>query len=170
MSLRLDYPTYQECRWLVQQGVDPDALAQPTPIRAAPVRFFRHAFDLADDGERALIFTEERDAVAWQPRLGRLASWRGAAFALNEEAIFNPATWLMGGALRIHHSPLEWLQADREGIVIVQPRLTFAMLRHCPRLLFASAAHARQVRGRLEHPPKITTEFLIVSKEEKRAA
>ena len=167
--MRLDYPDERECRWLVSQGVTPDTIAKPRPIRAASVRFWQNTFDFDDDGERSLIFLEDRDAIAWQPRTGALACWCGVNFALNEEAIDNPATYFAGGALKIHRTPLDWLRADGDGIVIVQPRYSYAMLRHVRRLAFADAVYARQVRRLLE-PPKCTAEFLVETTAESRAA
>lgn len=75
----------------------------------------------------------------------------------------------MGDALWVHRNPLDWLKANREGIVIVQPRFTYAYLRHVPRLAFSSAAHARQVQAWL-HPPKPMVKFLIKTPEERAAA
>lgn len=167
--MRLDYPNERECRWLVGQGVTPDTIAKPKAVRAASVRFWQTAFDFDADGERSLIFMEDRDAVAWQPRTGALACWRGVRFAINEAAIDNPATYFAGGVLKIHRTPLEWLKADGEGIVIVQPRYAYAMLRHVRRLAFADAVFARQVRGWLE-PPKCAAEFLVETAAESRAA
>lgn len=167
--MRLDYPDDRECGWLVSQGVIPDVIAKPRAIRAATVRFWQTTFDFDDDGERSLIFMEDRDSVAWQPRTGALASWRGVSFAINEDAIDNPATYFAGGVLKVHRTPLEWLQADREGIVIVQPRYTYAALRHVRRLAFADAIFARQVRG-WSDPPKCAAEFLVETAAESRAA
>jgi hypothetical protein len=174
MSLPLDYPTEDEIRWLFAHGVSDAAIFQPTPIRAARVRFLdQRAFEFADIGgvgERALVFVGESDLVAWQPRQGALATWRGVAFCLGDiDQVFNPATYFCAGALRVHADPLAWLKAEREGIVSVQPRFTYAYLRHVPRLAFSTAAHARQVRAWLE-PPKPRVEFLVKIPEEMAAA
>ena len=154
MTLPLDYPNERECRWLIGQGID------PTDIKAANVTVTGGTFDFADDGERVLIFTEPHDLVAWQPKRGALASWRGVAFALNEDAAFNPASWFAGSALAVHQSPLDWLLADGDGICIVKPALTYAMLRHVPRLVFSDLAYARKVRAWMQ-TPKVRCEFLI---------
>ena len=97
-------------------------------------------FDLDHEGERALIFrAEDRgeviDLVAWQPRTSAVASWRGQAFCLGDmESIFNPATYFAADALRVHATPLDWLMADRDGIVIVRPDLVPAYLASCQRI------------------------------------
>ncbi len=75
-----------------------------------------------------------------------VASWRGQAFCLGDiDDIFNPATYFAGDALRIHATPLDWLHADREGIVIVRPELAPAYLADCRRIRCSSKAHALQV-------------------------
>ena len=167
--MRLDYPDERECRWLVDQGVTPDAIAKPRAIRVAKVRFWQTTFDFDAVGERSLIFMEDRDWVAWQPRTGALGCWRGVSFAINEDAIDNPATYFAGGTLKVHRTPLHWLKAGREGIVIVQHRYTYATLRLVRRLAFADAVFARQVRASLD-PPKCAAEFLVETAAESRAA
>ena len=163
--MRLDFPTELEARWLLAQGVSDTAILEPDPIRAGTVRFWQHAFELDPEGDRALLFKHERDWIAWQPRSGKLASWRGVAFALNEEAIWNPASYFGGLALRIHRTPLEWLKADRDGIVIVQPRLAHAMLRSARALSFADSAFAQLVRRWMESPTSQTELLLEVIAE-----
>ena len=170
MSLPLEYPTEDEIRWLVAQGVSETAMLGPPPIRAAKVVFLdKQTFDFDAAGARVLLLTEEHDLIAWKPDGRTLASWRGVAFALGEDAIGNPASYFMGDALWVHRDPLAWLKADREGIVIVQPRFTYAYLRHTPRLAFSSATHARQVQAWLQ-PPKPKVKFLIKTPEERAAA
>ena len=170
MSLPLDYPTEDAIRWLFAQGVSDTAVLGPPPMRAAKVVFLdKQTFDFDVAGERVLTFTEKHDLIAWKPDGRTLASWRGVAFALGEDAIWNPASYFMGDALWVHRDPLDWLKANREGIVIVQPRFTYAYLRNVPRLAFSSAAHARQVQAWLP-PPKPRVEFLVKIPEERAAA
>jgi hypothetical protein len=82
--------------------------------------------------------------------------------------IFNPATYFAGGALYVHETPLQWLLAEREGIVILRPDLARAYIANCQRLAFADAAHARRVERWLQ-PPKPTVE-IFVAVEERAAA
>ena len=181
-GLPLDYPNERELRWLLLRHDVPDtALMQPGPVRAGHVRFLAskrslsfstslnskassinalRVFDFDEAGERALVFIEDHDLIAWQPRTGQLATWRGVAFALGEAAIWNPASWFMGGGLKVHRTPLEWLKDDRGGICIVRRELTYAMLKHVPRLVFADAPHARQVKRWLQ-PPLPRTEIMV---------
>lgn len=172
MTLPWDIPTEAEARWLLDQGLTDTELAPA--LRVAKVRFLDHrTFDFDACGQRSFVFIVqdtgiEVDIVAWDTARGALATWRGAAFALGQEAIFNPATHFDGGVLHVHRTPLEWLEADRDGIVIVQPTLTYAYLRHASRLSFADAAYARQVQEWLE-PPKPTVELLVEMSEETAA-
>ena len=121
------FPTDDEILWLLDQGIDENAL---WPISGATVRFNGAIFDLDhEEGKRALLLrAEDRgeviDLIAWQPRTGALASWRGQAFCLGDvDDILNPANYFAGDALRVHATPLDWLLAHRDGIVIVRPDL-----------------------------------------------
>ena len=167
------FPSDDELRWLLHQGISDTAL---WPISGATVCFdLKHGtFELDPAGERTLIFPAEDcddviDLIAWQPRTGQLASWRGQAFCLGDvDDVFNPATYFDGDALRVHETPLQWLQAEREGIVILRPDLAHAYLANCQRLACSDTASARQVERWLQ-PPKPTAE-IFVAVEEKAAA
>jgi hypothetical protein len=137
------------------------------PISGATIHFSGATFDLTDEeGERALTFrAEDRgeviDLIAWQPRSGALASWRGQAFCLGDlEDVFNPATYFAGDAMRIHATPLDWLLADREGIVIVRPDLAPAYLANCRRIRCSSAPYARKLEQMLQ-PRRPLVEILV---------
>jgi len=165
------FPTDDEVRWLLRQGVSDDAL---WPISGATVCFDRGAFKLDNTGERALTFRAENygeliDLIAWQPRTGKLASWRGQAFCLGDlDSVFNPATYFAGDTLHVYETPLQWLLAERVGIVIVRPDLAHAYLANCQRLVCSDAGHARQVERWIQ-PPKPTVE-IFVAVEERAAA
>jgi hypothetical protein len=168
----LPIPSDGIVRWLIDQGISDAAMTSPWPVKQARVTFVgADTFDFDDSGEPAPIFRaadhgETIDLVAWQVRSGRLASWRGVAFAIGDVAeIWNPASWFMDSALRVHRSPLEWLRANRDGICIVQPRFTYAYLRHVPRLSFGDRLYAQQVKQWLQ-PPKSKPELLIEVAEE----
>jgi hypothetical protein len=162
----LPFPTDDQLCWLLGQGVEEAAMGRPWIIRGGMVQFDDDTFEFVSTGVQAIIFRaddrgETVDLVAWDCRTGRLGSWRSSAFCLGDlDQIFNPATYFMGGALRLHRSPLEWLRADRDGIVIVQPQLAYACLRNACRLSFTDVAHAQQVERWLE-PPKPSVELLV---------
>lgn len=171
---RVPAPNIAELRWLRSQGASQSAILRPWPLGATNVRLDDDAFELDTNGERVLTFLVEdcgevMDIAAWQPRTGQLATWFGAGFAIGQEAIFNPATYFADGALHVHESPLQWLQAEREGIVIVRPALVHAYLANCQRLAFSDACFARKVRQWLE-PPKPTVEIMVEVPAERDAA
>lgn len=165
------FPNDAEILWLLAQGVSDKAL---WPISGATVRFDVATFDLDHEGERALTFcAEDRgkviDLIAWQPRTGALASWRGQAFCLGDvDDIFNPATYFAGDALAIHATPLDWLLANREGIVIVRPDLAPAYLANCQRICCSDQAFARQLDKWLK--PREPMVEILVEIEERAAA
>jgi hypothetical protein len=168
-------PSQDQVRWLLDQGLDADALCRPWLISATTVRFDGNTFTTDPDGERALTFRatdrgEVVDLIAWNPRSGKLASWYGTAFCLGDlDDILNPASFFAGSALRVHADPLAWLRAGRDGIVIVKPEFTYAYLRGVPRLSFADASFARQVRAWLQ-PPQPRVKFLVEVPAERVAA
>jgi hypothetical protein len=158
-------PTAAELHWLFRQGVRLDAMCSPWRIGAAHVRFDGHTFELDPTGERCISFVifdrgEPIDIAAWSPKTGKLGTWRGVAFALGQDAIFNPATYFGANPLRIHNGPLEWLKAGRDGIVIVQPKYTYAYLRNVRRASFADPALAQHVQSWIQ-PPQPRTELFI---------
>jgi hypothetical protein len=121
--------------WLLRQRIGRAVLSSP-PIRAAPVEFLGDGrFYFNEACPKALVLPAldygiTIDFVAWSARMAELASWRGLAWCLgDQEQIENPATTWCGGVLRIHRTPLEWLQADGEGIVIIDPARAAVMLK-----------------------------------------
>jgi hypothetical protein len=165
MSLPWCQPESREIDWLRSQNLLDAALNVLPRIGAASVVFLGNVFEEASDGQRALTFPIHDcgkfiDFAAWRPRTGQLGTWCGVGFAIGQDQIFNPATYFDGGALRVHRTPLDWLRADRDGIVIVKPELTYAYLRNVRRLSFADPAHARHVERWLE-PPRGGPELLI---------
>ena len=166
------FPCDDELRWLLHQGISDTAL---WPISGATVCFdLKHGtFDLDPAGERALIFRAEDcdeviDLIAWQPRTGQLASWRGQAFCLGDVGdIFNPATYFAGDALRVHETTLQWLLAEREGIVILRPDLAYAYLKG-RRVLCDDPRHAARIEQWCQ-PPRTSVEILIAAPERNAA-
>jgi hypothetical protein len=94
-----------------------------------------------------------------------MATWRGRAFCLGDtDDIFNPATDFASDALRVHATPLDWLLAEREGIVIARPDWASAYLANCQRIRCSSKAHAQQVESWVK-PRKPAVEILVEVKE-----
>jgi hypothetical protein len=170
IQLNWGQPSQRELEWLLRHGVTGDALVKPWPIGATTVLFDGHTFEPNASGLRAITIAvidcdEIIDIAAWQPRSGRLGSWHGVAFCLNQDAVFNPGTYWNGGALRVHRSPLGWLKAGREGIVVLRPELCNAYLAHLQRLLFADPQFKGTVWQWMQ-PMRPTAELLVEPLEE----
>ena len=106
------------------------------------------------------------DICAWQPKTGEIATYFGrAVFLGDEDDIFNPATWFDGGDLLIHASPLEWLKADREGVVILNEKRAGPSLTQCRSAFCADPALAARVRKIIRPKPtlKIHTERKVAN-------
>ncbi len=179
-SLALPIPEEDQVRWLIAQGVSDEAMLSPWLLKAASVKFLGGGtFEFNDRdgrGERAIVFRandhgEPIDLLAWSARTNRLASWRGAAFCLGDvDDCFNPGSWALGGGLRVHLTPLDWLKADRDGIVIVNPALSYSCLRNRPRLVVGDALHAKRIQQWIK-PPKPCVEIHVeVPAAEREAA
>jgi hypothetical protein len=152
----------------------PEVMAEPWPLRSADVVFDDlYGFDFRRDGEPAIIFKaenrgDEPDLIAWETSTGKLASWHGNTFCLGDlDQIDNPATYFMGGALGIHASPLEWLRAQRKGIVILRKEFAYAHLRFCPRIVCDDLTQAEKIERWLR-APEPTAEILIEDKAERQ--
>jgi hypothetical protein len=157
--------------WLLDQGIDADAITDPYPIGTARVSFQGNVFDVdPTDGVHALTFRcSDHDAIidliAWQPESGRIGSWCGVGFCIGAvDDIWNPGTYFGGTALRIHATPIEWLKANREGIVIVHPKLTHAYLANAPCVVLPDEVMAAQFSEAIK-PPFPTVEIYIEKKE-----
>jgi hypothetical protein len=169
------FPTDDEIWWLLQRGVTEDALTSSWSVTATSARFEDKGFCADPDGERALIFrAEDRgepiDLIAWQPRSNKLATLLGVGFCIGDlEQTFCPSSWFAGGGLHIHRSPLEWLLAERRGIVIAQPRYVHAYLKNCPRLICTDHALASDLNNWLK-PPRRTAKIFIRTDTQKDVA
>ncbi|WP_392709858.1 hypothetical protein [Rhizobium ruizarguesonis] len=119
--------------WLTASGVPMTAINKPYPVRLAHGHKAADGrFDLDPGGPDWFVFTERDDLVFWRPRTGELATWDGRAFALGEKAIDQASTYCFGFALKIFESPLDWLRAGRDGVVILNWWGAYDGLQHCP--------------------------------------
>ncbi len=66
------------------------------------------------------------DLAAWEPQTGRLALWLGRVSMLGQDNLYG---WRVGAPLVVHETPLEWLQAEREGVFIIDPQRASPLLR-----------------------------------------
>ena len=149
-------PSLPEWRELRAAGVPLDALCRPqmvlagdlivdgphrfgftAKVGAAPERAFLIA--ITDEGDRFI------DIAAWQPARNWLGLWLGSGWALGQGGIDDPRLGAEG-ALPVWRSPLNWLRAGRDGIVIIRPEAAASLLDGAGPLLAEDVAHARALR------------------------
>ena len=125
-------------------GVDVLAMATPAAMQVATGRIAHDGlFEPDGSGQRWFAFREEDadDMVFWQRQTGRLTSCSGRVFALGQEIINETATYSFDCALNIFADPMDWLNARRDGIVVMPNRwpAAFDRLRDCPRIAIAES-------------------------------
>lgn len=137
-ALELCLPTQEELDWILAQDVSTTALVRPLAMKVAAGDLGQDGhFEADDSGPRWLAFQQEHDLVLWQPRRRLLvAEWR-RSFALGEDIVDNPGTYAFDCNLNIFAEPLEWLRANRDGIVIIDWSRAFDRLRDVPRIAIA---------------------------------
>lgn len=147
---------------LERLGIPADALAGPTPLRRTYVHFDGERFEfehhhLRDGGTPAymlLVFDQWGDAldiVAWNSATGKTTTWLGRAWALGEERVLAPRLDEHSG-LPVWRSPVGWLRARREGIVIVRPEMAALRLEGAGPLIVEDDAHGEAVDQLLTRP------------------
>jgi hypothetical protein len=162
----LPLPSGKSLQWLLEQGVPFDALYA---LRSAWVNFDGDTFNFdpeCSDDPVLLFGCEDRgeviDLAAWSARENTFATWRSTAFCLGDlDQCFNPATWFDGDGLHIHRTPLDWLKAGRDGIVILNPKLCWAYLRNVPRAICADIEHGEEVKRWIKPPRRPQTKIFI---------
>jgi hypothetical protein len=144
-----------------------DALMGPPPLKAGYVVFDQHGFEfehhssLGTEGTRASLFLvtdpwgTALDIVAWCSKTGRLATWLGRAWAIGEDTIYRPRL-SDHGALPVWRDPVRYLQANREGIVIVRPHAAALYLEDVGPPLAEDTLHGLELEELLTRPcPRI---------------
>jgi hypothetical protein len=113
--------------------------------------YFEFADEGGDGGEQVftmgVISTKGLiDAIAWHPTTGRLAAWLGLGFALGEYRIGDHLE-TDSTALAVYRSPLGWLRAGCEGIVIVRKTFAHIVLKKVPILIAEDENHRIELGG-----------------------
>jgi len=125
--LGLARPSVRYCR---EHGLDWATIeAACGGVFLAPIRPDRSWFDFDPEGGEAAICEALADdgatvvdLVAWSlTRPDRVVTAVGAAAVLGEAVAANPATGFGGAPLRIFRTPLAWLRARCDGVVILDP-------------------------------------------------
>jgi hypothetical protein len=92
---------------------------------------------------------ETIDLAAWGLDTGALATWRGVATVLGVDRLTGPRIEVDG--LRVFPGPLEWLRAERQGVVILDPERARWRLTG-ERLIVGDAPFGRRLREALRLP------------------
>jgi hypothetical protein len=115
------------------RGVRNLAGLQVEPVVFLPNNRFelaRHARD-ASEAIPAVVFAAPDelgqliDLAAWEPETGRLALWLRRISMLGQDNLYG---WRLGAPLMVHETPLEWLQAGREGVFVIDPQRASLLL------------------------------------------
>lgn len=92
------------------------------------------------------------------------------AEALGMAAVSNVATWAMGGVLRVHRTPLRWLQAGCQGCCILDHRYVSVWLGGVPGAIQAEdMEHAWQLDAWL-NPPRFDRRRILIPRGGERQA
>lgn len=104
---------------------------------------------LADDAETTI------DLVAWPVDASEaFATAVGDGYALGIGNVTNAASWALGNVLRIHRTPLAWLQAGCSGVCALDHRFMTHWLRAAlGPIAVEDAEHGRQVLAMLNPRP-----------------
>lgn len=90
------------------------------------------------------------DVVAWRPG-GSPATWLGRAPLLGGRNIYAPRPQL-GEFLTVHEGVADWLKADREGVVILNPHQAADWLEGVSLLAAGGRSHAIKLNQMLARP------------------
>jgi hypothetical protein len=118
------------------------------------VQYINRRFDFADDGDLGFVMEAYGadgetivDLIAWRlshsdlpmtlfGRCGLLGLWQAMA----------PGTYFMGGTLRLHRTPLLWMQSGCDGAAIVDEHVAGRQLMEVPgRIAAEDRVHAREI-------------------------
>ena len=170
------HPSEFETAWLAKRGVSFKSLMGDWPIGATNATFDGHGhFSITTDGERVLTFVTFNagvpiDVIAWRPRTGQTASYSGAAtFLGDQDDVVNPATWFDGGDLLIHASPLEWLQAERLGLVVIDYKMAGALVRSVQSVFCEDIEVAKKLRRAVRAASKPTVKIYTAAQKRGKA-
>jgi hypothetical protein len=126
-----DLPTHTG---LSARGIRETAGLYVEPVVFLPNDRFEFARDARDASGAivAVVFLASDDLgnafdlAAWEPKTGRLALWLGRVSMLGQDNLYG---WRLGKPLMVHETPLEWLQAGRDGVFVIDPQRASSLLR-----------------------------------------
>jgi hypothetical protein len=86
------------------------------------------------------------DLAAWEPETGRLALWLGRVSMLGQGNLYG---WRIGEPLMVHETALEWLQAGRGGVFVIDAQRASPLLRMAELLGVKRPEFGRQLQATL---------------------
>lgn len=147
-------------KWLLDQGVPIDTLIRLTPIHTMRgILAHDGLFDEDPVGELFLAFPEAEDVVFWRPGSDQIGTWLGRSFALNEDAIYHPGTYIFNNALNVYRGPSDWLRNGCDGCVILDWSRAWSRLQDAPRIAVDESLIV-QYRRHMQ-PPKGPDAFVV---------
>jgi hypothetical protein len=113
--------------------------------------FARYARDASDAAVAVVFHAPDElgnplDLAAWEPETGHLALWLGRVAMLGQDNLYG---WRVGEPLVVHETALEWLQAGREGVLIIDPQRASPLLRMVEPLGVRCPEFGRQLQAAL---------------------
>lgn len=91
-------------------------------------------FDDDPSGPAWFAFEEREDVVYWNPARNDIATFNGRAFALGEDAVYNPGTYAFDNRLDLYPEPLSWLRVKRDGCVVLDWSRAWSRLQDAKRV------------------------------------
>ena len=86
------------------------------------------------------------DLAAWEPETGRLALWLGRVSMLGQANLYG---WRVAEPLIVHETALDWLQAGREGVFVIDAQRASPLLRMAEPLGVKRQEFGRQLQADL---------------------
>ncbi len=154
---------YQRCddparNWLCRQGVSTETMLMwPGPVGVAKIETQELGFFIwAENGQRAFVHpiysagscSEIIDVVAWLP--ANPSQWWTlcrTGHPLGDDQLFHAEFWDEPAVL--HPSPLAWLAADGDGVVIMDWPMSGPALRSVSCIISNTPTFGREIQRRL---------------------
>jgi hypothetical protein len=140
-------------------GLSARAIRETAGLYVEPVVFLPNGcFEFARDARDAscaviaLVFLAPDDLgnafdlAAWEPETGRLALWLGRVSMLGQDNLYHLR---LGAPLIVHETPLEWLQAGRGGVFVIDHQRASPLLRMVEPLGVKRPEFGRQLQAAL---------------------
>ena len=122
--------------WLLASNVTTATMIWPTPLKFTKGEIVNgEVFSFDRHGAAHIVIEEDYDTFCWNPKTNKVVSEFGTFAIGTEAALHGPVSWGFDGrALNLYLNPLRWLQAKRDGIVILDWSSVFGALRDVPRV------------------------------------